>query len=146
MIVKNGNPILTKPCRFLTQKNYKNYVSSFLNRSIPYRNDGVGIAANQIGMSIMVFAMVTGDIWRTFINPKILRSYGEKIKHVEGCLSIPGKDYEIERYSKVDIEFYDFDFKNQNRTYEWREAIIVQHEVDHLHGYLISTKGTEYTE
>ena len=50
------------------------------------------------------------------------------------------------RYTKVDIEFYDYDFRKQNKTYEWPEAVIIQHEVDHLNGYLISMKGTEYTE
>ena len=146
MIVKNGNPILTKPCEFLTKENYRGKVSSFLNRSIPHRNDGVGIAANQIGMSVMVFVIATGNIWKTFINPKIKRSYGEKINNIEGCLSIPGKHYEVKRYTKVDIEFYDYDFKKQNKTYEWPEAVIIQHEVDHLNGYLISMKGTEHIE
>ena len=146
MIIKNGNPILTKPCEFLTKENYRGKVSSFLNRSIPYRNDGVGIAANQIGMSVMVFVIATGNIWKTFINPKIKRSYGEKINNIEGCLSIPGKHYEVKRYTKVDIEFYDYDFKKQNKTYEWPEAVIIQHEVDHLNGYLISMKGTEHIE
>jgi len=146
MIIKNGNAILTKPCEFLTKENYRGKVNSFLNKSIPHRDDGVGIAANQVGMSVMVFVMATRTIWKTFINPKIKRLYGEKIKHIEGCLSIPGKDYEVERYTKVDIEFYDYDFKKQNKTYEWPEAVIIQHEVDHLNGYLISMKGTEYTE
>ena len=146
MIVKNGNPILTKPCELLTKENYRGKVNSFLNRSIPHRNDGVGIAANQVGMSVMVFVIATGNIWKTFINPKIKRSYGEKINNIEGCLSIPGKHYEVKRYTKVDIEFYDYDFKKQNKTYEWPEAVIIQHEVDHLNGYLISMKGTEHIE
>ena len=146
MIIKNGNPILTKPCEFLTKENYRGKVNSFLNKSIPHRNDGVGIAANQVGMSVMVFVIATGNIWKTFINPKIKRSYGKKINSIEGCLSIPGKDYKVERYTKVDIEFYDYDFKKQNKTYELREAIIIQHEVDHLNGYLISMKGTEHIE
>ena len=146
MIVKNGNPILTKPCEFLTKENYRGRVNSFLNKSIPHRDGSGGIAANQVGMSVMVFVIATRNIWKTFINPKIKRFYGKKINNIEGCLSIPGKHYEVKRYTKVDIEFYDYDFKKQNKTYELREAIIIQHEVDHLNGYLISMKGTEHIE
>ena len=146
MIIKNGNAILTKPCELLTKENYRGKVNSFLNKSIPHRDDGVGIAANQVGMSVMVFVIATSNIWKTFINPKIKRFYGKKINNIEGCLSIPGKHYEVKRYTKVDIEFYDYDFKKQNKTYEWPEAVIIQHEVDHLNGYLISMKGTEHIE
>ena len=71
----------------------------------------------------------------------ILKDFG---KSGMTTYSIPGKDYEIERYSKVDIEFYDFDFKNQNRTYEWREAIIVQHEVDHLSGITFHKRAQKF--
>ena len=146
MIIKNGNAILTKPCELLTKENYRGKVNSFLNKSIPHRDDGVGIAANQVGMSVMVFVIATSNIWKTFINPKIKRFYGKKINNIEGCLSIPGKHYEVKRYTKVDIEFYDYDFRKQNKTYEWPEAVIIQHEVDHLNGYLFSLKGAEYTE
>ena len=146
MIIKNGNAILTKPCELLTKENYRGKVNSFLNKSIPHRDDGVGIAANQVGMSVMVFVIATSNIWKTFINPKIKRFYGKKINNIEGCLSIPGKHYEVKRYTKVDIEFYDYDFRKQNKTYEWPEAVIIQHEVDHLNGYLISMKGTEHIE
>ena len=47
---------------------------------------------------------------------------------------------------KTNKTIYDYDFRKQNKTYEWPESVIIQHEVDHLNGYLISMKGTEYTE
>lgn len=144
MIVKEGNSILTKPCEFLTVLNYREQVNTFLRKSIPHREGSVGIAANQVGMSAMIFSMKIGKTWKTFINPTIDKLYGDKITHVEACLSIPGVDYAIERNTKVDIGFYDYNFKKHNKTYESLKAIVIQHEVDHLNGYLISMKGIRY--
>lgn len=135
------NSTLTEPSLPLTQDNYIDHTQKFLVRSIPHRKDGVGIAANQVGIQKRIFSITMGRNWKTFINPVIVQYYGNKINHVEGCLSIPGKEYEVERYSKIDVEYRDVNFDKHIETFEWLESIIIQHETDHLDGILIKTRN-----
>ena len=111
-------------------------------RVLPYRNDGVGFAGNQLGVPYRIFAMKRKGMVELFINPRITKFYGKKFKHYEGCLSIPGKSYEVERYKELDIEYRDKTFKKVVERLDGMSAIIVQHEVDHLDGILISNKGS----
>jgi len=95
--------------------------------------DGVGLAANQIGINKKVCVInVTKPI--ILINPVIVGKF-DKIKFMEGCLSFPGDYIVTERYANilVDSENYSkslmFDIE-ENAL----ECVCVQHEIDHLNG------------
>jgi len=140
-IVKIGNSVLTNPCEKLTEENYTKYLSKFLMRSIPYRKHGVGLASNQINLPYRICSVKIGEIWKTFINPEIIKYYGESFINNERCLSIPKKDFNVKRYKSVDIIYRDTNYRAQRATYNALTAIVLQHELDHLDGVLISMKN-----
>lgn len=107
-----------------------------------YEMRGVGLAAPQIGKSIRLFVMdSSGPEERTnllvFINPKIELLGDIIVSEGEGCLSVP-RDYRanVDRNQLVKLEFTDL--KGNLNTLELSdyEAIIAQHEYDHLQGIL----------
>lgn len=94
--------------------------------------DGVGLAANQIGLAKRMF--VTDFV--AAINPVILQAYYYKDIEEE-CLSIPGVRVKIGRAKKVRMKYFDITtWAEQEATYVDKEAHIVQHEIDHLNGVL----------
>ena len=140
-IVKIGNSVLTNPCEKLTEENYTKHLSKFLMRSIPYRKHGVGLASNQINLPYRICSVKIGQVWKTFINPEIIKYYGESFINNERCLSIPKKDFNVKRYKSVDIVYRDTKYRAQRATYNALTAIVLQHEPDHLDGVLISMKN-----
>ena len=140
-IVKIGNSVLTTPCSKLTEDNYTKYLSKFLMRSIPYRKHGQGIASNQVNLPYRICSVKIGQVWKTFINPEIIKYYGESFINNERCLSIPKKDFNVKRYKSVDIVYRDTNYRAQKATYNALTAIVLQHELDHLDGVLISMKN-----
>lgn len=97
---------------------------------------GVGLAANQIGVSVRAFAITTEDTRIAVFNPRIVRESGRSVS-VEGCLSCPKLAVPIERSSRVTLAFQDESGKSVERTFTGLEAFVVQHELDHLNGKLI---------
>ena len=140
-IVKIGNSILTTPCSKVTEDNYTKYLSKFLIRSIPYRKHGQGIASNQVNLPYRICSVKIGKVWKTFINPEIIKYYGESFINNERCLSIPKKDFNVNRFNSVDIVYRDTNYRAQTAKYSALTAIILQHELDHLDGVLISMKN-----
>jgi len=138
MIRKLGNPILENSCEPLTAGNYTLYLSRFLMRTIPLKKKGLGFAGNQVGVPYRIFSMRRNGNMFVVINPRIKKLYGEKMVHMEGCLSIPKKEFEVERHLKIDLEYRDKNFEKKTITLENMEAVIAQHEIDHLDGVLIS--------
>ena len=104
-----------------------------------YAEDGVGLAAPQIGVSKRVFVasptMTHGEEY-IFVNPEILEARGRELG-LEGCLSLPGISGEIPR-AKV-IRFRALDRHGKPVEMEVRDlfARIIQHELDHLNGILL---------
>ena len=74
------------------------------------------------------------------INPEIVQTFGKKITHYEGCLSIPGKEYLTERFTHIEIKYRNDKYNEQNEVLDGLNAIIFQHEHDHISGKLIGVK------
>lgn len=95
-------------------------------------NDGVGLAANQVGIDRTVCVVnVTRPI--VLINPKIVGKFG-KSYFQEGCLSFPGQVVITERWTDIVVscgggQEYVFSFEKNAL-----ECVCVQHEIDHLNG------------
>ncbi len=104
-----------------------------------YSAEGVGLAANQIGVSLRVMVIDTAlkedvpDIKLVLINPEISSSEG-RIKFKEGCLSFPGLSVEVERFEKVEVKALDEEGREKVIHLEGFPAIVFQHEFDHLEG------------
>ncbi len=101
--------------------------------------EGVGLAANQIGVPLSVMVIDTSpkedapDLKLVLINPEIVGSEG-KIKYKEGCLSFPGLSVEVERAKKVKVKALDQHGEPLEIELEGFPAIVFQHELDHLKG------------
>lgn len=101
--------------------------------------EGIGIAANQIGVPLRC-AWVGRDDGTFFeiINPSVLEKSGP-VTYEEGCLSVPGEWEKVKRVQKVKVRY-------QDRTQAWHEveaegrlAHVFQHEIDHLDGKVFVT-------
>jgi peptide deformylase len=107
-----------------------------------YRSDnGLALAAPQIGVQKQVFVWDFGEDPTVVFNPEIVESDGEWV-YEEGCLSIPGLYVEIVRPKTVLLRGVDID----GNTVEWEadevQARMFQHELDHLHGVLMFERMT----
>ena len=106
-----------------------------------YAANGIGLAAIQIGIPKRIIVM---DISkeegkkepRYFVNPVIKNKNPIKNTHEEGCLSVPEQFAEIDRPSKCEVEYLDYNGKKQLLKTEGLLATCVQHEMDHLEGIL----------
>ncbi len=113
--------------------------------------DGVGIAAPQVGLNIRMIAVMRFDKenhpFEAYANPYILRYEGNVVEGPEGCLSIPGFRGIVPRRDTVVMQYFDVQKKeNVIDTVAGFSAIIFQHETDHLDGILYTDRAIEVTE
>jgi len=100
-------------------------------------NEGVGLAANQLGRLKRVFVAAIEDEEYVIVNP-VLTEWSETTESVpEGCLSIPGILVDVERPTGVTVSGRDVSGKPLQISASDLLARVLQHEVDHLDGVLI---------
>lgn len=95
---------------------------------------GVGLAANQVGETKRIIMIDNGGFKAVILNPVITRRYGGQVNSKEGCLSFPGKLALVVRHKQITVEGYDTDWIPVAFKLKGVNAIVVQHEVDHLDG------------
>jgi len=105
-----------------------------------YTEEGVGLAAPQVGRSVRVFVIDVEDeetprVKQAFVNPTIVERSGEVVGE-EGCLSIPGIRADVKRSARVVVEALDADGAPFRLEAEGLLARALQHEIDHLDGVL----------
>ena len=103
---------------------------------------GVGLAANQIGVQKRLFVYDKGDGPHVVVNPVIVETSGEWV-YDEGCLSVPGMNWEIVRPNAVHLKGFDLDGNELDIETDEYEGRIFQHEVDHLDGILLIERLTD---
>ena len=106
-----------------------------------YAAKGIGLAAIQIGIPKRIIVMdISKDPKqkepRYFVNPIIKNKNPVKSTYEEGCLSVPNQFAEIDRPSKCDVEYLDYNGQKQLLNAEGLLATCIQHEMDHLEGIL----------
>ena len=107
--------------------------------------NGVGIAAPQIGVHERVIIVDDGQGSHVFINPVIVRRSIWKIESEEGCLSVPGIFGIVRRHRNVAIEALNEDGKRVRIQADRFPSTVFQHEIDHLDGILFIDKVTRFT-
>lgn len=100
-----------------------------------HQDSCVGMAANMIGVSKRIIAIMNGPFPMGMINPVILQKK-DPYSAEEGCLSLDGVRKTI-RYQTIVIAFEDRQMNRQQMTFSGWTAQIIQHEMDHLDGILI---------
>jgi peptide deformylase len=152
---KNDNPLIQKKLREVTVEEGLE-IATELFQILNERKDGIGLAANQVGIDAQV-AVVNVREPLVLINPKIVSKETE-IPFYEGCLSYPGKGVHTKRYETVHIETaqsesgwifsgvdrgesgkgsWEDDEIEEDRAVRTLEAVCIQHEIDHLNGVRI---------
>ena len=163
-IVDRNNPILRAKAKALTAKDIKSprvkKIIRDMKAALDKEEDGVAIAAPQIGESVRIFIIspkVFDIVSRSSakskkkislahvvcINPSIIKSSKQKMTVEEGCLSVRYLYGNVDRAEKVRIKATD----EKGKTFEFGGAgllaQIFQHEIDHLDGVLFTDKATD---
>jgi len=86
---------------------------------------GLGLAAPQVGIDARFFITTWGEV---FVDPVFVYAT-HPITIVENCLSLPGKSYMKHRWSLIEL--------GDGRVYNGLDAVVIQHEMDHLNGRLL---------
>lgn len=145
-IITSPDPLLHEVCEpvEIGDKSAKRLAKQMLREM--YKDDGVGLAAPQVG--VLKRIVVIDTQWPqedekgrpmkkkplVFINPQIVEHSDERVKNLEGCLSVPGISCEIERWSWVKVKCYDENFNEVIREGDGLFGRCMQHELDHLDG------------
>ena len=153
--LKHDNPVIKKKLRELSVEEGL-VIAEELFQILNKRGDGIGLAANQVGIDAQV-AVVNVIKPLVLINPKIEEQWDE-IDYYEGCLSYPKQGIKTKRYKNIIIKTeqsesgwyfsgaettqeskgsWEEEGKKQDQEQRILEAICVQHEIDHLNGITI---------
>ena len=153
---KHDNPLIHKKLHEVSVEE-GNIIATELFQILNKRGDGIGLAANQVGIDAQV-AVVNVREPLVLINPKIIEQWDD-VDYYEGCLSYPKNGLHTKRYKNIIIKteqeecewyFSGVETGNQGKG-SWEkeqsdkqdqeqrllEAICVQHEIDHLMGKTI---------
>ena len=143
---KEDNPLIQKTLRKVSvEEGYK--VATELFEILNKRKDGIGLAANQVGIDANV-AVLNVKQPIVLINPKIVRKE-EETRYYEGCLSFPKKGCHTKRYKVIEVKTDNNDgnmtFGTGDTEVDLLESICVQHEIDHLNGMRILDRAQQLT-
>jgi peptide deformylase len=100
-------------------------------------HNGIGLAAPQVGITRRLFVAEIDGHSVCLANPVLVSCYGSE-HMAEGCLSLPGACVEVERNHQVEVQGYDSRGGKQLHRVQGLWARVMQHEIDHLDGMLIS--------
>ena len=135
-IVKYPDPVLRKKCEEVKEitEEIKNLSWDIVETL--EKNEGVGLAAPQVGELKRIIVVQTENQPRVLINPKIIKKSKEIEIIEEGCLSFPGLFLKIKRAKEVEFEALNENGEKICLKAEGLPARIFQHEIDHLDGIL----------
>lgn len=136
------HPLLSKKCNKVVV--FDTSVGRLIHDMVDLmvKSRGVALAANQAGLDKQILIIQRKTTIFPMINPKILKMSENLIEHVEGCLSLPGKEYKVKRPDSVKIEYQDI--LGKTIQVDLKGDIVCQaffHEFDHLNGKLLSDVG-----
>jgi len=113
------------------------------------KNKWVGLAAPQVGKNIRLITTTQRDQknWKDkflgetiMINPVITEKSSDFIIFEEACISLPDILGKVKRHKSITVEFMDLKRNKQKRKLKDFNAVIIQHEIDHLDGVLFTDK------
>ncbi len=134
-----GDPVLTKKCKPITEMTpkIKDLIVDMIETM--YEANGVGLAAPQVGILKRLVVIDVGEGPIVFINPILLESSGEQTGD-EGCLSLPGKAGQVTRPNYVKVKAYNENMEEYILEGTELLARAVCHELDHLDGHMYTEK------
>jgi peptide deformylase len=106
-------------------------------------NNGIGLAANQVGLNYRVFAM-EGEPAYVCFNPRIVIPGEELVVLEEACLSFPGMSIKVKRPKVIKVRFEGPDGETYTKTFTGMSSRIFQHELDHLDGIRMIDRANRF--
>jgi peptide deformylase len=100
------------------------------------KNNGIGLAAPQIGLSRRIIVAEVCDHQVCIVNPQIVYAVGWGWLE-EGCLSLPGKSVNVKRQLVIEVKGMDVKGNKMSVSATGIFARVLQHEIDHLNGVMI---------
>jgi len=118
----------------------KNILKLIRDMEIAMKNEkGVGLAAPQVGQNIrLIIVLMDNKNVVTMINPEITDRSDDTEYAEEGCLSLPGKWGQVERFKEIIVKFQNAKGEKIVMRLGHFNARVVQHEIDHLDGILFT--------
>lgn len=134
-ILQYPNELLLKPTKDIVV--FDNTLSEQIENMFEtmYAKNGIGLAANQVGISLNMFIMDTNKNPLAFINPKVINKSSITHEYPEGCLSFPGMKINIARSDSIHLEWQDVKGIIHQQEFHDLAAICIQHELEHLQGH-----------
>ena len=141
-IVKYGDIVLRQKSKEITKISKKIQVLAENMIDTMYKNNGVGLAAPQVGVNVRMFVIDVSENNEpynpiVFINPKIIQKSGA-CHSSEGCLSFPNAFVDVRRYANVKVKA--LNLQGKPFVIEAKDGSLlakaIQHENDHLDGIL----------
>ena len=145
--------IVTYPNKILRTK--LNKIQNFKDPQLPkiikemkkamIKYDGIGLAANQVGLNMRLIVINSEKGPQIFINPQIKSKSLLKQKFDEGCLSFPDISGFISRPKKITLEYQDQNGNKKKLKVKQLMATVFQHEMDHINGIVFTDKIKKFT-
>lgn len=132
VLTKNSNPVRT----------FDTALQEFVEKMYNFMqiHQGIGLAAPQLGVLFRIITIDTGNQNKFLINPEIITASSDNDTLQEGCLSIPGEWFDINRSLKIEVRARSPEGKKLHFEAQGMNARVIQHEIDHLNGILICDK------
>jgi peptide deformylase len=132
-----GDPVLRQRCREVNLSDIPSY-TDLLNamHDTMKAENGVGLAANQIGHSLRIFILKTPQGFAEYFNPEVISESDLVDFEGEGCLSIPGVSAKTKRFKSVRLTWLDKNGIRLENDFTGMDAFAIQHEMEHLQGKL----------
>jgi len=145
-LVKSNDPILLTQCLPFNFQEPPFDPIEFSHELVKnmYDWNGLGLAANQVGVPYRVFAMRGSPENFVCFNPRIVQPSAENIILEEGCLSFPGLLVKVKRPKHIRVRFQTPNGDTRTETFIGMTARIFQHELDHLDGRLYFNRANKY--
>lgn len=134
-----GNPILRRKVQKVktVDRKIRKYIDDMFSTMENNKPQGIGLAANQVGIPLAFFVYKIEEDKGIIINPEILEGKGDST-YEEGCLSVPGVYAHVHRPEIIVVRFYDINGKAHKEEVSGLKARVFQHEIDHLNGVLFT--------
>jgi peptide deformylase len=132
MKITTNKNILTKKCEPIKDSEISGLIIKLYLAMNERKGVAWGVALNQIGIIKRGFVVYYNKKLKYYINPEIIKYDGGTFMNEESCLSLKGS-YKVERYKSITVK----DKRNGEQKLIGQEAIIFQHEYDHINGILI---------
>ncbi len=156
-VVTVPHPVLTKQSEPVKlTKSMKSFINDMIETLDSMRDRGVGLSAPQVGKLWQVILVAPRPKQRpqVLVNPVILTHQqfsdderqsieADRDRPLEGCLSIPRLFAPVHRYKKIHVRYTDIQGEERTDWFEGFKGVVVQHEIDHLHGILFTQRALE---